>query len=72
MLQFETVKADEIRAGEAFLVGDVNWTAQTDAEFVHSDGNYQVRAINDAGDIRFIELTKDTYDVAYYAQYSAV
>lgn len=72
MLEFATVLPSEIHMGDAFLIHNTNWTAQSDAEWVGSQGAYVVRASDNYGNTRFIELTEESYDIAYYAQYSAV
>ncbi len=72
MLEYATVAPLDIRTGDAFLVNGVNWTADTDAEFVRSAGTTQVRATDNFGNVRFVELTEDTYEIAYYAEYAAV
>ena len=71
MLEYATVTPAEIRSGDAFLVNGVNWTASTDAEFVRSAGTYQVRATDNYGNVRFVELTEESYEIAYYAEYAA-
>lgn len=72
MIEYATVPNSDIRTGEAFIVGGVNYTAASDAEFVPSAGNVQILATDDNGNRRFLELTEETYDIAYFAQYAAV
>lgn len=71
MLEYATVEASDIRSGDAFIVHGVNWTADTDSEFVRSAGTYQVRATDNFGNVKFLELTDKAYDIAYFAEYAA-
>ncbi len=71
MIEYATLNASEIREGDVFTHNGTEYRATSDAEFVRSQGEYVVRVEDANGRVSYVELTSESYDVAYVAEYAA-
>lgn len=71
MIEYATLTASEIREGDVFTHNGTEYRATSDAEFVRSQGEHVVRVEDANGRVSYVELTSESYDVAYVAEYAA-
>lgn len=66
-----TVENWNVVNGDVFWHNGTQYRATSDSEFVRSAGTYQVRAEDESGNVKFLEMTESHYDVSYVAEYAA-
>lgn len=66
-----TVAPYDVREGDVFTHNGTEYRATSDAEFVRSQGEHVVRVEDANGRVSYVELTAETYDVAFVAEYAA-
>ena len=67
---YATVTPDSIVDGDVFIHSGKEYRATSNAEFVRSAGEWQIRAEDEKGKVTFVSLTQESYDVTYVAEYA--
>lgn len=70
-IDYATVSPSDIREGDVFTHNGTEYRATSDAEFVRSQGEHVVRVETANGNVSYLELTSQMYDVAFVAEYAA-
>lgn len=70
-IDYATVSPSDIREGDVFTHNGTEYRATSDAEFVRSQGEHVVRVETANGNVSYLELTAQMYDVAFVAEYAA-
>lgn len=66
-----TVAGWEIVNGDVFSHNGTEYRATSDAEFVRSQGENVVRVEDAHGNVSYLELTQEAYDITYVTEYAA-
>lgn len=70
-IDYATVSPSDVREGDVFTHKGTEYRATSDAEFVRSQGEHVVRVEDERGNVSYLELTQELYDVAFVAEYAA-